>query len=264
MLRFFHQLRQRLLTDNKFRKYLLYAVGEVFLVMVGILLALQVNNWNEDNKERKLEVKYLKGLRADLEKDLKSLAFMRTYRQTASVTALKFLNAEKIGASSEAQQEFLEDFIKVHFWYEFTPNDNTFKELTSSGNLSILQNESIKLGLLNLESLHDEIKTGRDHMRREYDRYLYDQLVQYEEFALIDFEHLTKEGAYDILFVRDAPAEHLEHLAEDAAIMLANPVIRNGWKLAILNNSFLLELYDRMVDQIDRIQIEIDNSLKNS
>jgi len=48
MLRFFRTLRQRLLTENKFSRYLLYAVGEILLVMIGILLALQVNNWNNN------------------------------------------------------------------------------------------------------------------------------------------------------------------------------------------------------------------------
>ncbi|MEH6514960.1 MAG: hypothetical protein V7670_17480 [Maribacter arcticus] len=47
MINFFRKIRQRLLTENKFSKYMLYAIGEVILVMIGILLALQVNNWNE-------------------------------------------------------------------------------------------------------------------------------------------------------------------------------------------------------------------------
>ena len=50
MLRFFRQIRQRLLTDNKFSKYLLYAIGEILLVVIGILIALQVDNWNEQRK----------------------------------------------------------------------------------------------------------------------------------------------------------------------------------------------------------------------
>jgi hypothetical protein len=47
MLRFFRQIRQRLLTDNKFSKYLLHAVGVILLVVIGILIAIQVDNWNE-------------------------------------------------------------------------------------------------------------------------------------------------------------------------------------------------------------------------
>lgn len=52
MIRFFRQIRQRLLTDNKFSKYLLYAVGEILLVVIGILIALQVDNWNEGRKQK--------------------------------------------------------------------------------------------------------------------------------------------------------------------------------------------------------------------
>ena len=50
MHRFFRTLRQRLLTENRFSKYLLYAIGEILLVVIGILIALQVDNWNEQRK----------------------------------------------------------------------------------------------------------------------------------------------------------------------------------------------------------------------
>ncbi len=55
MIKFFRQIRQQLLSENKTGKYLKYAIGEIILVMIGILLALQVNNWNEIRKERIVE-----------------------------------------------------------------------------------------------------------------------------------------------------------------------------------------------------------------
>ena len=69
MIKFFRQIRQRLITDNRFSKYLLYAVGEIFLVVIGILIALQINNWNEHKKERKLERKVLTELLTSLEQN---------------------------------------------------------------------------------------------------------------------------------------------------------------------------------------------------
>ena len=66
MINFFRKIRQRLLTENKFSKYLLYAIGEIALVMIGILLALQVNNWNEETKNNKAEIKILQHLVEDL------------------------------------------------------------------------------------------------------------------------------------------------------------------------------------------------------
>lgn len=63
MFKFFRHIRQQLLTENKFSKYLIYAIGEITLVVIGILIALQVNNWNEiriaQKKEKKIYSKIL-------------------------------------------------------------------------------------------------------------------------------------------------------------------------------------------------------------
>ena len=70
MLRFFRQIRQRLLTDNKFSKYLLYAIGEILLLVIGILIALQINNWNEEKKERQRLNDFLTEIRKNLSDDI--------------------------------------------------------------------------------------------------------------------------------------------------------------------------------------------------
>ncbi len=56
MIKFFRKIRQRLLAENKFNKYLIYAIGEIILVVIGILIALQINNWNERNKTKAKEI----------------------------------------------------------------------------------------------------------------------------------------------------------------------------------------------------------------
>ena len=66
MIKFFRRIRQRLLTENKFSKYLLYAIGEIVLVVIGILIALQINNWNELKKDQNLEIKILSEIRENL------------------------------------------------------------------------------------------------------------------------------------------------------------------------------------------------------
>ncbi len=67
MIKLFRKIRQRLLTENKFSKYLLYAIGEIFLVVIGILIALQINNHNETRKEKALERELINLLITDLE-----------------------------------------------------------------------------------------------------------------------------------------------------------------------------------------------------
>ncbi|MDM9630363.1 DUF6090 family protein [Robiginitalea aurantiaca] len=73
MISFFRNLRKKFLSQNHFSKYLLYAIGEIALVMVGILLALQVNNWNESKRERHREVSLLKELKLNLETNIENL-----------------------------------------------------------------------------------------------------------------------------------------------------------------------------------------------
>ena len=66
MIKFFRHIRQKLISEGKTRKYFQYAIGEILLVMIGILLAIQVNNWNETYKNRKTEEKLLVELRENL------------------------------------------------------------------------------------------------------------------------------------------------------------------------------------------------------
>ena len=70
MIKFFRKIRQRLQTENKVSKYLLYAIGEIVLVVVGILIALQINNWNNDRLNKVLIRSYAKEVSQDLNKDI--------------------------------------------------------------------------------------------------------------------------------------------------------------------------------------------------
>ncbi len=69
MIKFFRKIRQRLLTENKFSKYLLYAIGEIALVVIGILIALSINNWNEGRKIQDLVKSQLLNLASSLESE---------------------------------------------------------------------------------------------------------------------------------------------------------------------------------------------------
>ncbi|MEH6779913.1 DUF6090 family protein, partial [Maribacter arcticus] len=59
MINFFRIIRQQLLAENKFSRYLLYAIGEIVLVVIGILIALSINNWNENRKQKLNDIKFL-------------------------------------------------------------------------------------------------------------------------------------------------------------------------------------------------------------
>ncbi|MFC3880479.1 DUF6090 family protein [Algoriphagus namhaensis] len=87
MINFFRKIRQKLLSENKLKKYLFYAIGEIALVMIGILLALQVNNANEERKNRAIEKAYLSDIYADFVNNKKQfeerLQYFRNQFKTA-------------------------------------------------------------------------------------------------------------------------------------------------------------------------------------
>ena len=89
MIKFFRKIRQDLLSKGKTEKYLKYAIGEIILVVIGILIALQINNWNDSQKNKALEKNMLDNLVENLEQNcdrlksrIKSISF---YRQAGSV-----------------------------------------------------------------------------------------------------------------------------------------------------------------------------------
>ena len=70
MIKIFYKIRKQMLDQNKTGRYLKYAIGEIILVMIGILLALQVNNWNQARQLQKEELKILKGLHQEFSETL--------------------------------------------------------------------------------------------------------------------------------------------------------------------------------------------------
>ena len=73
MIKFFRKIRYDLMEKNKTGKYLKYAIGEIVLVVIGILIALSINNWNEKRKDNKISEEYLVGITNDIKKDLEQI-----------------------------------------------------------------------------------------------------------------------------------------------------------------------------------------------
>tara|TARA_R110000764_G_scaffold240046_1_gene341787 strand:+ start:69386 stop:69697 length:312 start_codon:yes stop_codon:yes gene_type:complete len=73
MIKFFRNIRKSLLNAGKTGKYLKYALGEIVLVVIGILIALQINNWNEDRKNARMEIQVLREISENLGEDILSL-----------------------------------------------------------------------------------------------------------------------------------------------------------------------------------------------
>lgn len=136
MIRFFRKIRHKFLTAGKFKKYLIYAMGEIFLVMIGILLAFQLNTIAE-NRENNLEEKRI--LYNLLEHDLKSdIAQLNQLIDSAEATTqiMNALTGDKLEFITE-----MEAFIKD---YNFQANDGTFNEAISTGIMRLIKSDTLR------------------------------------------------------------------------------------------------------------------------
>ncbi len=145
MAKFFRRIRQQLLTKSKFTRYFVYAIGEIFLVVIGILIALQVNNINEQRKSDAKGQKYLISMKNEL---LNNLEIVKTEikKVDSSISGqrelISLINAEKDTANEVVLSRILaRSFSTVH---ELKYQDGTFKELLYSGGLISIDNDSIK------------------------------------------------------------------------------------------------------------------------
>ncbi|MCA0154273.1 hypothetical protein [Winogradskyella vincentii] len=138
MIKFFRKIRQNLLMENKTGKYLKYAIGEIVLVMVGILLALQVNNWNENRKSEYVKQNYYKQLLIDLESD-KNYAQLMISTLDSSITKHK----NYIESLKQPYISSNESFNNVWKNNLFTRNlefkTSTIKSLINTGDMSLLE-----------------------------------------------------------------------------------------------------------------------------
>jgi len=158
MIKFFRKIRQRLVTENKFSKYLLYAIGEIILVVIGILIALQVNNWNQQSKERKLGNNLLQRIHSDLVQD--TIYFRQNINQNKLIREdIKDLLSKLYkGVNSIEQVQEMSAVYDIALDQVFSINDNTYKSMISSGNLGLIENQKLKEEIIDLYSEYDQRK----------------------------------------------------------------------------------------------------------
>jgi hypothetical protein len=143
MLKFFRHIRKKLLGENRLTKYLIYAIGEIVLVVIGILFALQINSWNEALKNKNKEVYILKELKKEFQNDsIKLQSFIQLVSfKTASGNRLKkaIIQKEQVPIDSLIYASFFNGRLVL-----FESNTPTYDELVSTGRLDLLKNESLK------------------------------------------------------------------------------------------------------------------------
>lgn len=201
MIKFFRKIRQRLLAENKITRYLFYAIGEIVLVVIGILIALQINNWNNEVQEDKLSLLYYKELLSDVESDIESLKGRIEYSTKVKSSLDTLIDALQNKTYSSANPDTLQYAMNCYYRVPgWTFNLNTYKELESSGNLRYIKNDEIKSAITEYANGVESAQTVRERYTADIiskafyiDQYVFTSTTGNELVSVIDFEGLSND-----------------------------------------------------------------------
>ncbi len=153
MIKFFRQIRQQLLTENKFSKYFLYAIGEIILVVIGILIALSINNWNQHKLETKKEQLLLEQLHIEFLENKIQLENTIDKHETA-LRAVEYIISQFPIDIAIINLDTL--MVNRKGWantYTFNPSQGVIKSLVNSSSFDLISNSNLRALLVSWEDV---------------------------------------------------------------------------------------------------------------
>ena len=184
MIKFFRRIRKQLLTENKFSKYLLYAVGEIVLVVIGILIALSINNWNEARKTKSQERDVLLQMKRNLEADLIQEKYPNMILENA-------MNSTDIVLEYLEQRKPYNDSLDYYFawipaYTNHFPNTSAYENLKTVG-FDIISNDSLRENYQRLYSFNYELT------KFQRSKISYNNMLEFQSFYRKNFRYFIKQ-----------------------------------------------------------------------
>jgi hypothetical protein len=257
MIKFFRTIRRKLLGENKFSRYLIYAFGEIFLVVVGILLALQFNNWNIESENSTKERWYLINIVEDIEYQKKALRDMIIDYEYSIETAKNLLrDYQELGSFTEIDS-LNSKLNSLMTAVNFPNTNNTYQELVNSGQQTLISDKELSIEIIDFylfcEDNYIDVKNNNDNV---FYKEVHPALYSLHQTNLSELE-LT-EAEDNLMKEDDLTNEYLKKKLKDPENVLR---LLNALKTNIILDTSHLELTKETLEGgIDLIQ-KIDNYL---
>ncbi len=179
MIKFFRKIRQNLLMENKTGKYFKYAIGEIILVVIGILIALQINNWNDSRKNKIYEQEIISLINQNLKNDSIALSTELLKSKESTKLTNQLLEQVNKGIYNDSINLWLGKIISFEM---FKSQSSAFEILKSKG-IDVISNKELQLELI---SYYDETLYS-----------VYEALEDVEESFKNDWVPILKEDFSD-------------------------------------------------------------------
>ena len=182
MIKFFRKIREQLIMEKRFSKYLIYAVGEILLVVIGILIALQLDNWNQNIKNETKETEHLLGLKEDLEKQINlfdtHISFCNQSIDTGESILSDFIIADKL-IEIDSYNKRLSALLHT---LSYPDVSRTFKELNTTGQLHLIKEKTLRSEII---TFYQNSASNKKSVDGNLERVNYDQIFPTLKSAII-------------------------------------------------------------------------------
>lgn len=167
MIRFFYKIRQKLFNEKRFSHYILYALGEIFLIVIGILIAIAIDNGNEQRKISRMEQVYLKGLKSEFEQNKNKLLTLIEINRLNYGDSKKLANY--IAADSFPDEKTVAGLLYNAVSYEisYNPNNSLLTEVISTGYLKYISDAGLRQELTAWEPVIQGIHRQESGLREQ-------------------------------------------------------------------------------------------------
>ena len=236
MIKFFRKIRYDLIEKNKTGKYFKYAIGEILLVVIGILIALQINNWNENRKIQVEEIKLLTNIHVDLQKTLEELESAIEFNKSTvdEIVKIEHYSKNKLPYSDELDYSF---GVLPYFYASFITN-STYKSLQATG-LGILKNNSLKDRIVTMYDVDFEniLDYNQDENQNKSD------IVA--PFYAKNLRYLDKS-------VYDAKPNNYEDLIKDTEFLNILSIIKRTRKRGVERYANVITPLKNLIDELNK------------
>jgi len=224
MIKFFRKIRQNMIKENKVSKYMLYAIGEIVLVVIGILIALQVNNWNENRISRTKEKLVLKELNAEFKTNKAQLDSVLYIHKRSLKAVQNIMTMFPINDLKTIHIDSLSKNIYYSGWtYTFNPSQGITNSLLNSSSFDLISNDTLRNLLIRW---NDVVTDYQEEEIRAFNNYN-NHLKPYEKKHMIyhdDYKQWLNDPRLDLAFLKTI---EFENYVRDRYNDL-NQIVNNG------------------------------------
>jgi len=245
MIALFRKNRKEMAEQNRLAQYLRYAIGEIVLVVVGILIALQINQWNEQRKGRKTEKFFLENLLVSIDNSKEELERVEKDSEAGyrSSDTLLGMIAEGVMPDLRVLDSLVFDSMDHSI---YSADQAVVKEIISTGNLSLIQNKSLRQLIASWDSRMHEINKFELHTK--------DRSKEFVSFLgdYVDIVRVYKDSTSSMIS------------EESARELIGNKRFHNNLASMMVNHIMLNGLYREELKVLDSMQQCIEDSLDKS